>query len=240
MPQTPIHRPIPRRAQSSAADSGLLLGWGHETPSRADLKAGLCMLLCLKHSKGAAQFEVSFGLPCSGACPLLLMASLQHRDTQDPTTAGGRRTSQTGSVQGRRCRLASHHRHYLLPCLTDRHGRPQGGRTHHVSPPPNLQDHEGAGKAASLPWRCTLTVGRWSGQEWSKGSDGAQTSPAAGLLPAPRKSAFRHHYPPCLPQPAWAAVQAADTQYGAAGCRPPRDSPSSPTGEGRSKAELFT
>ena len=65
-----------------------------------------------------------------------------------------------------------------------------------VSPHPALQDHEGAGEAASLPRRHSLMAGRRSGQAWSKGSHGAQPSPAALLLPASRKPAFQHRHPP--------------------------------------------
>lgn len=91
------------------------------------------------------------------------------------------------------------HLRYLLPCPAD--PTEQGlTRASHL---PTLQDHEGAGKAASLPRGRTPAAGRRSGEERSKGSHshGPRPSPAALLLPAPRKLAFQHCSPPRRLQP---------------------------------------
>lgn len=113
--QSPIHRP---------ADPCLLPGWGHETPPRADLEAKLHMLLRSKHIKSSSQREVFFGSPYSGVRRLLLPASLQHKDAQDPTAA-----TEQNSSDGERARQALQVHSTSPPSSSAGASRPQGART---------------------------------------------------------------------------------------------------------------
>lgn len=104
-PPNPVHHPTRH-----------LPGWGHDTPPRADLKSGLCLLPCLKHSKGFSQFL---------ACPTTVCT---HSCEQRPCSTGtprtpqllGSTTSHTGS-----CGAHLHHSCHLLPCPAAQPSRPQ-------------------------------------------------------------------------------------------------------------------
>lgn len=161
----------------------------------------------------------------------MLTAPLQHRYPRDP---------QQNVSEAERAwpALQVHSPSPLLPSAMA--SRLQGARTHPCLTPSRSPGPQGS-RRSSLPAPAThphggekVRPGMVQGQSW------CTAFPSSFAPSSPQNTSSSASLPTPPLQPDQAALQAADTPHEAAGCHPPRDSRSSPRGEGRSGAELFT
>lgn len=162
-PPNPVHHPTRH-----------LPGWGHDTPPRADLESGLCLLPCLKHRKGFFQFLACPITVCTNSCEQRPCSTGTPRT---PQLLGSTRTSHTGA-----CGAHLHHSCHLLPCPAAQPSRPQED-----SPASHLS-HSRTPREQAKQLPCPSACGT---RNSSEGGHGVSPAMAALLLPTPKKSAFQ-------------------------------------------------